>query len=136
MLALNGGRPEQMTLRSVLASFIIFREEVITKRTKFDLGKARDPRHILVGLAIAVANIDEIVALIRKSPDPASAREGLMARDWPAKDLAPLVELVADPRSQLSSTGTLRLSEDRLGPFSICACSDLPRLAAMRSATS
>ncbi len=113
MLALNGGRPEQMTLRSVLSSFITFREEVITKRTKFDLGKARDRAHILVGLAIAVANIDEIVALIRKSPDPASAREGLMARDWPAKDLAPLVELVADPRSQLSSTGTLRLSEEQ-----------------------
>ena len=111
MLALNGGRPEQMTLRSVLMSFIRFREEVVTRRTKFELGKARDRAHVLCGMAIAVANIDEVVKLIRNAPNPAVAREELMAREWPAKDLAPLVQLVADPRHKLSDEGMLKLSE-------------------------
>jgi DNA gyrase subunit A len=113
MLALNGGRPQQMTLRDVLSTFIDFREEVITRRTKFELNKARDRAHILVGLAIAVANIDEVVALIRRAPDPQTAKEQLMARDWPAKDLAPLVLLVADPRHLMKEGGTLRLSEEQ-----------------------
>jgi len=113
MLALNGGRPQQMSLRDVLTSFVAFREDVIARRTKFELNKARDRAHILVGLAIAVANIDEVVALIRKSPDPATARAQLMARDWPAKDLAPLVLLVADPRHMMSDGETLRLSEEQ-----------------------
>jgi len=113
MLALNGGRPQQMTLRAVLASFIDFRQEVITRRTKFELNKARDRAHILVGLAIAVANIDEVVALIRRAPDPQTAKEQLMARDWPAKDLAPLVLLVADPRHLMTEGGTLRLSDEQ-----------------------
>ena len=113
MLALNRGRPQQMTLRDVLSSFIEFREEVIARRTKFDLGKARDRAHILVGLAIAVANIDEVVALIRKAPDPNTAREQLMAKDWPAKDLAPLVELVADPRHMMIDGDKIRLSEEQ-----------------------
>ncbi|GGY42357.1 DNA gyrase subunit A [Parvularcula lutaonensis] len=111
MLALNGGRPEQMNLRSVLTSFIRFREEVITRRTKHELGKARDRAHVLTGLAIAVANIDEVVRLIRAAPNPQTAREQLMARDWPAEDMAPLIRLVADPRHTLSEDGTLRLSE-------------------------
>lgn len=113
MLALNGGRPQQMSLREILRAFIDFREEVVTRRTKFDLAKARERAHVLVGLAIAVANIDEVVALIRRAPDPAAAREGLMARDWPAKDLAPLVALVADPRHAMSDDGTLRLSDEQ-----------------------
>ncbi|MFZ5619000.1 MAG: DNA gyrase subunit A [Pseudomonadota bacterium] len=113
LLALNGGRPQQLTLRDVLAIFIDFREEVVTRRTKFELNKARDRAHILVGLAIAVANIDEIVALIRRAPDPQTAKEQLMARDWPAKDLAPLVLLVADPRHLMAEGGTLRLSEEQ-----------------------
>ncbi|MEZ5922008.1 MAG: DNA gyrase subunit A [Parvularculaceae bacterium] len=113
MLALNQGRPQQMALRDVLASFIDFREEVITRRTKFELNKARDRAHILVGLAIAVANIDEIVALIRRAPDPQTAKEELMARDWPAKDLAPLVLLVADPRHLMTDGETLKLSEEQ-----------------------
>ncbi|MCI5046158.1 MAG: DNA gyrase subunit A [Aquisalinus sp.] len=113
ILALNGGRPEQMNLRSVLTSFIGFREEVVTRRTKFELRKARDRAHVLVGLAIAVANIDEVVALIRKAPDPSTAREQLMARNWPAKDFAPLVALVADPRHSLQEDGTLKLSEEQ-----------------------
>ncbi|MEK7265257.1 MAG: DNA gyrase subunit A, partial [Pseudomonadota bacterium] len=113
MLALNGGRPQQMALRDVLKAFIDFREEVVARRTKFELNKARDRAHILVGLAIAVANIDELVALIRRAPDPQTAKEQLMARDWPAKDLAPLVLLVADPRHLMAEGGTLRLSEDQ-----------------------
>lgn len=113
MLALNRGRPQQMTLRDVLASFIDFREEIIARRTKFDLAKARDRAHILVGLAIAVANIDEVVALIRAAPDPATARQQLMAKDWPAKDLAPLVALVADPRHMMIDGDKLRLSEEQ-----------------------
>lgn len=111
MLALNGGRPEQLNLRGVLTSFISFREEVITRRTKFLLGKARDRAHVLAGLAIAVANIDEVVRTIRAAQTPAIAREQLMSRDWPAKDLAPLIALVADPRHTLKEDGTLRLSE-------------------------
>ncbi len=113
MLALRGGRPQQLTLRDVLVTFIDFREEVVTRRTKFELNKARDRAHVLVGLAIAVANIDEVVALIRRAPDPQTAREQLMARDWPAKDLAPLVLLVADPRHLMSDGDTLRLSEEQ-----------------------
>jgi DNA gyrase subunit A len=113
LLALNGGRPQQMALRDVLSSFIEFREEVITRRTKFELVKARERAHVLVGLAIAVANIDDVVALIRRSPNPAAARSELMTRDWPAKDLAPLVALVADPRHIMTEGGTLKLSEEQ-----------------------
>ncbi|GLI93279.1 DNA gyrase subunit A [Methylocystis echinoides] len=111
MIALNGGRPELLTLADVLRAFIDFRETVVTRRTKFRLAKARDNAHLQVGLAIAVANIDEVIRLIRSSPDAAAAREALMARDWPAKDMAPLVELIADPRHRLSHDGTIRLSE-------------------------
>jgi DNA gyrase subunit A len=113
MVALIGGRPEQLDLKDMVRAFTDFREEVVGRRTKFLLRKARERAHVLVGLAIAVANIDEVIALIRKAPDPASAREQLMARDWPAKDIVPLVELVADPRHKVSSAGTYRLSEDQ-----------------------
>ncbi len=113
MLALNGGRPQQMSLRDVLTAFIRFREEVVTRRTKFELNKARDRAHILVGLAIAVANIDDVVKLIREAPDPATAKERLMSRDWAAKDLAPLVKLVADPRHMMIEGDRLRLSEEQ-----------------------
>ncbi|MEX6634242.1 DNA gyrase subunit A [Hyphococcus sp. ECK-19] len=113
LLALNSGKPQQMALRDVLMSFIDFREEVITRRTKFELNKARDRAHILVGLAIAVANIDEIVALIRAAPDPATAKAQLMEREWPAKDLAPLVLLVADPRHMMADGNKLTLSEEQ-----------------------
>ncbi len=111
MIALNGGRPELMTLHDVLRAFVDYRETVVTRRTKFRLTKARDNAHLQVGLAIAVANIDEVIRLIRGSPDAATAREALMARDWPAKDMAPLVELIADPRHRLAEDGTCRLSE-------------------------
>ncbi|PWB80629.1 MAG: DNA gyrase subunit A [Methylocystaceae bacterium] len=111
MIALNGGRPELLTLKDVLLAFIDFRETVVTRRTKHRLAKARDTAHLQVGLAIAVANIDEVIHLIRSSPDAAAAREALMARAWPAKDMAPLVALIADPRHVLADDGTIRLSE-------------------------
>ena len=97
MLALHNGRPEQLDLRQILEAFIAFREEVITRRTKYELAKARERAHVLLGLGVAVANIDEVIALIRRAPDPQTAREELMATDWPAKDVAPLIELVAEP---------------------------------------
>jgi len=111
MIALNGGRPELLTLHDVLRAFVDFRETVVTRRTKFRLAKARDNAHLQVGLAISVANIDEVIRLIRTSPDAAAAREALMARSWPAKDMAPLVALIADPRHILAEDGTCRLSE-------------------------
>jgi DNA gyrase subunit A len=110
MLALNGGRPEQMNLRDMVSAFCQFRETVVSRRIKFLLRKARERAHLLVGLAIAVANIDEIIALIRRAPTPAEARDQLMARDWPAKDVAPLVELIADPRHRVQEDGTVKLS--------------------------
>ena len=113
IVALIGGRPELLNLKDLIRAFTDFREEVVGRRIKFLLRKARDRAHVLVGLAIAVANIDEVIALIRKAPDPAAAREQLMAKDWPAKDIVPLVELVADPRHKVSSSGTYRLSEDQ-----------------------
>ena len=113
MLALDHGRPELMNLKQFLEIFVEFREEVISRRTKFELNKARDRAHVLVGLAIAVANIDEVIRLIRTAPDPAAARESLMARDWPAQDIAPLVALIDDPRHQLAEDGTIRMSEEQ-----------------------
>ncbi len=112
-VCLTGGRPELLNLKDLLQAFIAFREEVVTKRTKFLLNKARDRAHVLVGLAIAVANIDEVIALIRRSRDAGEAREALMGRDWPAKDMAPLIALIADPRHGLTAEGTYRLSEEQ-----------------------
>ena len=111
MIALNGGKPEMLTLKDVLRAFVDFREEVVTRRTKHRLNKARDGAHLQVGLAIAVANIDEVIRLIRTSPDAGAAREALMGRAWPAKDMAPLVALIADPRHALDADGNIRLSE-------------------------
>jgi DNA gyrase subunit A len=113
MVALNGGRPEQLNLKDLLSAFIAFREEVVARRTKFLLAKARDRAHVLVGLAVAVANIDEVIHLIRTAPDPASARQALMGRDWPAQDMAPLVALIDDPRHSLNADGTIRLSDEQ-----------------------
>ena len=111
MVALNGGKPELLTLHDMLSAFVEFRESVVARRTKYLLNKARDTAHIQVGLAIAVANIDEVIRLIRTSPDQGAAREALMARDWPAHDMAPLVALIADPRHVLREDGTIKLSE-------------------------
>ncbi len=110
MVALDGGRPKLMNLRELLTLFVAFREQVVTRRTKYLLGKARDRAHILVGLAIAVANIDEIIRVIRNSPDPNTARETLMSRDWPAADVAAMITLIDDPRHRINPDGTARLS--------------------------
>jgi DNA gyrase subunit A len=112
-IALSRGKPEQLTLLDLLTVFISFREEVITRRTKFLLKKARDRAHVLVGLAIAVANIDEVIRLIRASRDAAEARAALMGRNWPAKMLEPLIQLIADPRHKLNADGTYKLSEEQ-----------------------
>ncbi|MBS0247405.1 MAG: DNA gyrase subunit A [Proteobacteria bacterium] len=113
MVALDGGRPLLMTLKDMLTAFVAFREEVVSRRTKFLLGKARDRAHILVGLAIAVANIDEVIKLIRASKDAKEARDALMARDWPAKDMINMVLLIDDPRHRVSDAGTTRLSAEQ-----------------------
>jgi DNA gyrase subunit A len=110
-LALDGGRPRLMSLKELLEAFIRFRAEVLTRRTTYELKHARDRAHVLVGLAIAVANIDEVIEMIRRAPDPVVARERLMARDWPAVDVAPLIMLIAEPGREVSSEGTYRLSE-------------------------
>ena len=111
MIALNGGRPEMLTLKDMLVAFLEFREEVVTRRSKHLLAKARDNAHLQVGLAIAVANIDEVIRLIRTAPDAAAARAALMERAWPARDMAPLIALIADPRHTLAEDGTMRLSD-------------------------
>src|SRR5216110_1493738 len=110
MVALDGGRPQVMNLRDLLTVFIAFREQVVTRRTKFLLNKARDRAHILVGLAIAVANIDEIIRVIRTSPDPTTARDTLMSRDWLGKDVEAMITLIDDPRHRMAPDGTTRLS--------------------------
>ena len=110
VVALDAGRPQVMNLKDLLTIFVAFREQVVTRRTKFLLNKARDRAHILVGLAIAVANIDEIIRVIRTSPDPATARDILMSRDWEAKDVSAMITLIDDPRHKLNDDGTARLS--------------------------
>lgn len=111
MLALKSGRPLLMNVREMLKAFIGFREEVVTRRCKFELNKARDRAHVLVGLAIAVANIDAVIAMIRSAASPQAARENLMSRDWPASDVADLIRLIDDPLHRISDTGSYRLSE-------------------------
>jgi DNA gyrase subunit A len=113
MLAITGGRPEQLTLKDFIHAFTQFREEVVSRRTKFLLNKCRDRAHILVGLGIAVANIDDVIHLIRTSSGPADAKEKLLARDWPALDMLPLLQLIADPRARITDAGTMRLSAEQ-----------------------
>ena len=110
-LALDGGRPKLMSLKELLEAFIRFRADVLTRRTRFELNHARDRAHILVGLAIAVANIDEVIEMIRRAPDPNVARDRLMAKEWPASDVAPLIALIAEPGREVSAEGTYKLSE-------------------------
>jgi DNA gyrase subunit A len=113
MVALEGGRPLVMNVKDLLTSFIAFREEVVYRRTKHLLGKARDRAHVLVGLAIAVANIDAVIKLIRGAKDANQAREELMNRDWPARDVAAMVTLIDDPRHVVSGEGITRLSAEQ-----------------------
>jgi DNA gyrase subunit A len=111
MLALDQGRPRQMGLKDALNCFIAFREEVILRRARFELNKARDRAHLLVGLATAVANIDEVIRIIRASPDAATARVELTARDWPASDVAPLLALIDDVGNEITADNTMRLTD-------------------------
>ncbi len=111
MLALNGGRPEQLTLRKFLTSFIDFREDVVARRTAYNLRKARERSHILCGLAVAVSNVDEVVATIRSSADAAEARQKLMTRRWPASEIAGYIRLIDDPTHTMNEDGTYNLSE-------------------------
>ena len=111
MLALNGGKPEQLTLRDFLSHFVTFREEVVARRTAFELRKARERSHILCGLAVAVSNVDEVVRTIRASADAAEAREKLMTRRWPAHDIAEYIQLIDDPSHRMNEDGTYNLSE-------------------------
>ena len=113
MLALDDGQPRQMGLKDALQCFIRFREEVILRRARFELNKARDRAHNLVGLAIAVANIDEVIRLIRSSPDAATARAALMGRDWPAEDIGALLALIDEPGNTIAPDGTVRLTEEQ-----------------------
>jgi DNA gyrase subunit A len=113
MLALNGGRPELMTLRGMLQAFIRFREDVVARRTKFELNKARNRAHVLIGLALAVANIDEIIRIIRYSTDPEAARIALLDRAWPAMDMMPLIGLIADRRTVMNDKGEIKLSDEQ-----------------------
>ncbi|TYR35236.1 DNA gyrase subunit A [Mesorhizobium microcysteis] len=113
VVALNGGKPEVLTLLDMLRAFVSFREEVISRRTKYLLKKARERAHVLVGLAIAVANIDEVIRLIRHAPDPQTAREQLMERRWPAADVESLILLIDDPRHRINEDGTYNLSEEQ-----------------------
>ena len=111
MLALNGGRPEQLTLRDFLSYFIQFREEVVARRTAYELRRARERSHVLCGLAVAVSNVDEVVATIRGSADPADARDKLMTRRWPALEIAEYIGLIDDPTHTINDDGTYNLCE-------------------------
>ena len=111
MLALNAGKPLLHELRRLIGAFVDFREEVVTRRTRHDLRKARERAQVLVGLAVAVANIDEVIAIVRGAPDPAAAREALMGRSWPARDVEPLIALIDEPGHVVAEDGTYRLSE-------------------------
>ena len=113
VLALDDGQPRQMGLKDALNCFIRFREEVIIRRARFDLGKARDRAHNLVGLAIAVANIDDVIRIIRAAPDAAAARVALMDRDWPAEDIGALLALIDEPGNIIAADGTVRLTDEQ-----------------------
>ncbi len=111
MVALYNGKPQTMIIRDMVKAFIAFREEVITRRTIYELGKARDRAHVLAGLAVAVANIDEIIALVRNAPNPTAAREALLAKSWDTHDIAPLIALIDDPEHFVADDGTYKMSE-------------------------
>ena len=111
MVALHNGKPQIMIIRDMIKAFVKFREEVITRRTIYELGKARERAHVLAGLAVAVANIDEIIALIRNAPNPTVAREGLLEKRWPVHDIGPLIALIDDPEHLVDENGTYQMSE-------------------------
>jgi len=110
MLAINAGKPQQMGLKEIMEHFLVFREDIITKRTRFDLKKARERSHVLVGLALAVANLDEMIALIRRAPDPQTAKEEILSRPWKVFDVEPLIQLIDEPGYPIED-GAYRMSE-------------------------
>ena len=112
MLAINGGRPMMMNLKDIISAFVAFREEVIRRRTIFELNKARDRAHVLVGLAIAVENLDPVIELIRTAPNPQEAKDALIAKPWPAGEVEALVKLIDEPDRKVEN-GFYRLSEDQ-----------------------
>ncbi len=113
MLALNRGQPQLMNLKEIIAAFVAFREEVVRRRTVFELGRAREKAHVLVGLAVAVSNIDAVIALIRAAKDPVAARKQLMAKAWPAKDVAAMIKLLDEPGRGIAKDGTYKLSREQ-----------------------
>tara|TARA_Y100001970_G_scaffold55335_1_gene70106 strand:+ start:8879 stop:11617 length:2739 start_codon:yes stop_codon:yes gene_type:complete len=113
MLALNGGRPEQLSTRQILDSFLVFREEVITRRTVYDLEKARDRANILVGLALAVSNIDEVIKLIKSSKDSDEAKKLLLEKEWRASDISDLIDMIGDPNDKADENGMYKLSNNQ-----------------------
>jgi DNA gyrase subunit A len=123
MLALNGGKPETLTLRGFLSAFLDFREEVVARRTAYELRRARERSHILCGLAVAVANVDEVVATIRASRDAAEAREKLMERRWPAGEIEPFLRLIDDPFILSTTTAPITFRTCRPAPSSTSASS-------------
>jgi DNA gyrase subunit A len=135
ILAIRGGRPETLTLRDIIEAFVKFREEVITRRTKFELNKARERAHILLGLVIAVTNLDEVVRIIRGSASPAEARAALVAREWPVAEIAPYIALVESVEHQAAPTRIVCRIR-RSAPSSSCASIVSPRSVATRSAAS
>ena len=110
MLALNGGKPEMLNIKQVLTAFLDFREEVITRRTIHELGKARERAHILAGLLVAISNLDPVIELIRKAKDPSEARENLMSTSWPASDVEGFIKIIDDPGHTVVD-GKYRFSE-------------------------
>ena len=117
MLAINKGRPEVLDLKKIIASFVEFREEVVTRRTAYDLREARKRAHIVVGLVVAVANIDEIIRIIRAAKDPEEARRGLMEYSWPAEDIRPLIELLDEPDAVSPKTAAIACLRHRPKAF-------------------
>ncbi|HEX9702865.1 MAG TPA: DNA gyrase subunit A [Rhodospirillales bacterium] len=113
MLALNGGQPQLMNLKEIVAAFVEFREEVVRRRTVFELDKAREKAHILVGLAVAVTNIDAVIAMIRAAKDPVQARKQLMAKAWPAREVAAMIKLLDEPGRGIAKDGTYKLSTEQ-----------------------
>ena len=114
MVTLNAGKPELLSLRQIIDAFLEFRVEIVIKRTTFLLNKSRDRAHVLVGLAIAIANIDEIIKVIRSSPDPATARDYMLKKKWIPKNVESLIELIDDPRHKISEDGTYMLSLEQV----------------------
>ena len=114
MVCLNSGKPELLSIRQIIDAFLEFRVDIVVKRSTYLLNKSRDRAHVLVGLAIAIANIDEIIKVIRSSPDPATARDYMLKKKWIPKNVESLIKLIDDPRHKIAKDGTYMLSTDQV----------------------